>query len=499
VAVDGQGNVITTGQFRGTADFDPGAGTVNLTSVGGVDLFVSKLDPFGNFVWVRQLGNSTGVDQGFGVAVDGQGSVYTTGGFQGTADFDPGPGTFTLTSAGAFDVFMWKLTSGGNFVWARSMGGSSGTEAGYDVAVDGQGNVYTAGYFQGTADFDPGAGTVNLTSAGFEDVFVSKLDPFGNFVWAKRMGDSGRDEGHGVAVDGQGSVYTTGFFEGKVDFDPGAGTFSLTSAGSADVFVSKLGPNTTPTISGEQADQLVGADATIAPFSSLNITDPDDEAAVVTVVIQNGVDRGDFTPASSAGWTRTVKGTDIRYTRGFTAANVGAAVQAAVRALVFDPRDIPPGTGTTEKTVFTVTVDDSGPAVTNGREISVVSTTAPPAALAGAGASKGTTVRSLSMDDAPWGASLGYKVRGNQALVVNAAEGVLGGVKGLDAAARLTARLLGRPKRGRLRFNADGSFRYTPAPNFRGAVTFQVVIADGQGGFSDPIMLTIRVLGSRRR
>ncbi len=73
------------------------------------------------------------------------------------------------------------------FGFAAGMGGT-GNEEGKAVAVDASGNVYTTGYFGGTADFDPGVGTANLTSAGNRDIFVSKLDSAGDFVWAKRMG-----------------------------------------------------------------------------------------------------------------------------------------------------------------------------------------------------------------------------------------------------------------------------------------------------------------------
>ncbi len=70
-----------------------------------------------------------------------------------------------------------------SLVWAVGMGGPSGDQ-GHGIAVDAAGNVYTTGYFQGTTDFEPGAGVTNLTSAGSGDVFVQKLDPSGNLVWA---------------------------------------------------------------------------------------------------------------------------------------------------------------------------------------------------------------------------------------------------------------------------------------------------------------------------
>ena len=238
IAIDASGNVYTTGYFYVTADFDPGAGIENLTSTGLQDVFVSKLDSSGNFVWAKRLGG-TNTDTGNAVAVDAAGHVYTAGYFHETADFDPGAGIENLTSAGGMDGFVSKLDSSGSFVWAKSFGGTS-TEFGRAVAVDAAGNVYTTGPFNVTADFDPGAGTSNLTSAGVADGFVSKLDSSGDFVWAKRLGGTNVQMPKAVAIDTAGNVYTAGDFQGTTDFDPGAGTSNLTSAGLYDVYVSKL-------------------------------------------------------------------------------------------------------------------------------------------------------------------------------------------------------------------------------------------------------------------
>ncbi len=238
IVTDASGNVYTTGAFTGTVDFDPGAATFNLTSAGGLDIFVSKLDAAGNFVWAKQLGG-TSDNSGISIAVDASGNVYTTGEFQGTADFDPGAGTFNLTSAGADDIFVSKLDAAGNFAWAVRFG-STGGEAGLAIALDASANVYTTGAFRLTVDFDPGAGTANLTSAGVDDVFISKLDATGNFIYAKRLGGTSNENSYSITVDASGNVYTSGFFIGTADFDPGAATVNLTSVGLRDIFVSKL-------------------------------------------------------------------------------------------------------------------------------------------------------------------------------------------------------------------------------------------------------------------
>lgn len=239
------GNVYLTGWFQGTVDFDPGIGTTSLTSSGGsYDIYVSKLDSNGNFVWARAMGGIS-EDIGQAVTVDPLGNVYTTGWFIGTADFDPGTGVFSLTSSGGFasDIFISKLNSNGNFVWAKAAGGAA-ADVGYGISTDSSGNVYTTGGFNDTADFNPGAGTFNLTSAGNEDIFISKLTGNGSFVWAKAMGGPSTDYGYDIAVSPAGAVHTMGSFRGTADFDPGPGTFNLVSAGFEDIFISKLaGPD----------------------------------------------------------------------------------------------------------------------------------------------------------------------------------------------------------------------------------------------------------------
>ena len=150
IAVDSSGNIYTTGFFRGTADFDPGVGVTNLTATGEIDAFVSKLDSTGALIWAKSFGGDDEI-YSKSIAVDSSGNVYTAGYFIGTADFDPGPGTTNLITVSApsvynFDVFVSKLDSSGNFIWAKSFGGSL-LDYGNAIAVDSSGSVYTTGYF----------------------------------------------------------------------------------------------------------------------------------------------------------------------------------------------------------------------------------------------------------------------------------------------------------------------------------------------------------------
>ena len=117
-----------------------------------------------------------------------------------------------------------------NFKWAKQMGGTGAYAVGSSIAVDAAGNVYTTGYFGGTADFDPGPGTYNLTSAGTYDMFISKLDSSGNFIWAKQMGGNSSWHWVHLLLWMPPEIFIAQVaFEGTVDFDPGPGVFTLSA------------------------------------------------------------------------------------------------------------------------------------------------------------------------------------------------------------------------------------------------------------------------------
>lgn len=227
IAIDNDGNVYTTGYFQGTADFDSGLGSSNLTSLGSKDVFIQKSDANGNLLWVKQIGGIEQVES-TDIQVDAQGNIYTVGVFFETVDFDPGTGVYNLTQNGnQSSAFLQKLDTDGNFVWAINIQYSYG----HALTLDNSGHVLISGTFGNygsTVDFDPGVGVHNLSASTVSDGFILQLDTSGNFVWVKQFTGGGVNL-HSLDVDQSGDIYSSGRFGGTIDFDPGIGTFNLTA------------------------------------------------------------------------------------------------------------------------------------------------------------------------------------------------------------------------------------------------------------------------------
>lgn len=223
ISLDTQGNVYLTGYFIGTVDFNPGPATYTLLSApnGYTDVFVCKLNSDGEFMWAAQTGGESN-DIGYGVTTDSDGNVYVCGHFTGTADFDPASSSYTLSSAGGADCFIWKLSSAGNFVWAKALTGTS-YQVGNNLKMCDENSFYIAGYTYSTCDFNPEPGVYNLSSVGAADVFIARYKTDGELVWAKIFGGTQDEINKDLAVDESGNVIVGGYFYSpKVDFDPSA-------------------------------------------------------------------------------------------------------------------------------------------------------------------------------------------------------------------------------------------------------------------------------------
>jgi hypothetical protein len=188
VAVDGLGNVYVTGLFMGAdVDFDPGVGTDLRSSVGDSDVFLSKFDSAVSYQWVRTWGASDGGPEGnnvYQVEADGLNNVFVTGGFAGhDMDFDPGPGSDMHGTNGDNDAYLTEFDSSGNFVMARTWGGTN-YDTGKGLFISDSGAIFVVGLFDsGSVEFAP------VDAPCFEDSDIHITNGNGDGFLVKYMPD----------------------------------------------------------------------------------------------------------------------------------------------------------------------------------------------------------------------------------------------------------------------------------------------------------------------
>ena len=232
IASDNDGNVLVTGVFNGTLDFDPGPDEYLITAnSSSFVMFVLKLSPEGTFEWAFSV--DAGIfypTSGEAITTDSENNVIIGGGFSLVADFDPSDGTTMAGSVGLYDLCIAKYTPDGEFLWVKSFG-STATDFLYDLAVDAEDNIYSTGYLGGSADVDTDLTELIHTNLGSYDAFIHKLDPSGAFISYTSIAGSGSEVGLGMAISGDGLIDVTGYCTSDVDLDPGVGEEILISAG----------------------------------------------------------------------------------------------------------------------------------------------------------------------------------------------------------------------------------------------------------------------------
>ncbi|MDW7694278.1 SBBP repeat-containing protein [Flammeovirgaceae bacterium SG7u.111] len=216
--------------------------------------------------WLKSIGGNES-DYGHAITHDNLGNIFITGFFYGTADFDPGPGVNELTSSYG-DAYVVKLGPNGSYKWAKNLGWGHANS----ITTDDDGNVFIAGEFQNKTDFDPGPGIFEMTTAGFIDVFIVKLDNQGDFVWAKRFGGESSDQVKSITADPSGNLLLTGNFTSTANYNE---VTSITSDGIIDAFIMKL--NTDGDIIwlnqlGDRSGSVVGASIAASDDESVYLT-----------------------------------------------------------------------------------------------------------------------------------------------------------------------------------------------------------------------------------
>jgi len=222
------GGAIVTGSFSNTATFGT---TPSLTSAGGPDVFVARIDASGTWTWATRAGGDDS-DEANGVSALADGGALVTGYFFGTAAF----GGNDLTSEGLTDTFVARIGADGVWAWARRAGGTNYVEPrGIGTLPDG--SAIVTGSFRGTATF----GTTNLNAGGFEDAYVARIDAGGTWTWARSAGGTSSDDDgaypHGVSVLADGGAIIVGYFGGAATF----GNALASTDGGIDAFVARIG------------------------------------------------------------------------------------------------------------------------------------------------------------------------------------------------------------------------------------------------------------------
>ncbi|MDD4035658.1 MAG: hypothetical protein PHO16_09640, partial [Candidatus Cloacimonetes bacterium] len=222
IVADGNQNTYVTGCFEGNIQF----GDIGLESQGAEDIFLAKLDNEGNWLWAFSFGG-TGSDKGLDLALDANGDIYMTGYFSDAVSF----GSYPLLSSGASDIFVLKLSNNGIIIDA-AQGGGSGNDIGTGIGMLPSGQIAICGSFEEDAQF----GDTNLSSMGEQDIFSATLDGNLNWLGTVSAGSSNTEELTGMAIDGDGNRYLTGYFYGASNI---AAT-GLQSYGDSDLFIAKL-------------------------------------------------------------------------------------------------------------------------------------------------------------------------------------------------------------------------------------------------------------------
>ena len=364
IAVDGSGNAYVTGITPSSNFPTQNAYQATLGGGGDNDAFVTKLSSSGNsLIYSTYLGGSGG-DFGIGgIAVDGSGNAYVAG-YTNSSNF-PTLNPYQSTNQGGIDVFVTRLSSTGNSLIYSTYLGGGGSEIGYGIAVDGNGNAYVTGWTNSS-----GFPTVNpfQTDQGEEDVFVTKLSSSGNsLIYSTYLGGSDDEKGYGIAVDGSGSAYVTGYtnssdFPTLNPYQTGGGVFvtKLSSTGNSLVYSTSLNHGSGSDIAVDGSGNAYVTGNADSGFATLNPyqTDQGGADAFVTKLSSTGNSLIYSTYLGGGDWDIgsgiAVDGSGNAYVTGLTSSSdfptlnpylatlQGGEVDAFVTKLSGQPVDRPP-------------------------------------------------------------------------------------------------------------------------------------------------------------
>ena len=228
-------DLLATGVFKETVDFDASLSTSELTSAGEGDIFLIKLWPIGTLKWLKQIGGVE-IDSPNDLEICSNDDILLSGSFRGTTDLDPGGGVVAATGTG-LSGFLLKLNNQGEYIWSALIDSdelclpSSIEEGTY-------GTIYVGGVFTGTVDLDPSIVSLNYTSTE-GDLFMQRFSSIGSLDWAGVLTGVGYEDAREIREMNSGEVLLMGNISETVDVDPNSGVELLTPI-SSDFFLLEL-------------------------------------------------------------------------------------------------------------------------------------------------------------------------------------------------------------------------------------------------------------------
>jgi len=235
MAVDNAGNVLVTGQFQSTVNFNP-AGNFPLTANGSDDIFVAKYTSAGGFLWAISMGSGD-IDRGHYVVTDNQNNVFITGSYTGAVDMDPSSANSTLPDQASLAGFFAKYDANGNFLWAHPLGKLLTVGNLVNAAIDKTTNdIVVDGDFSGNVDFSHAGNAAATFNSPGNSNFVARYTNNGTYKWVRYLPGSGTGILSSVKVDNQSNAIITGNFGGQFYANGPSGT-ALTANGTNDLLV----------------------------------------------------------------------------------------------------------------------------------------------------------------------------------------------------------------------------------------------------------------------
>ena len=244
--IDPDGNILLIGSFNNEQDFDPSPRQLLLTPTDNRAIFVAKLSPVGELIWVNKIDGSS-YPSGKIIKSDSEGNIYAIGDFPRGLDLDPLSPGFEMQADGATNTFgvntvIIKYDSEGNRLWAEEIGGIDDSEV-WELAIDANDELYIIGTYEGQLHFKNSNISTVYGSQGGDDLFIAKLDQSGNYLWHHIMGGHLDEYFDDIVFDRAGNIIVVGSFYGAVDFDPTSNINVFTSHGFTDAFMQRYRPD----------------------------------------------------------------------------------------------------------------------------------------------------------------------------------------------------------------------------------------------------------------